>query len=313
MISVIITSFKEPKTIGKCIKCIADRKYSGIPKDFEIIQVSPDRETLEAGRKMANRLNLSPKEYRQIVDPKKGKPYALKMALNAVKGDIVILTDGDTYFGKNAVKELLRPFEDMDIGGVSGRPVSRDERDNQMGYYGHLLADSGHHRRSTVLEKVESKKYYISNDNFFPMSGYIMAIRNIKFDIPEDVLSDDAYISYMLRNSGYEIAYTPKARCYVKFPTTLKDYYKQKVRSIGGYVQLERYGIFQKDKQSRSFLIELNYFFYVFKYSETFREFIWSFLLFPIRLWTWIRIFWERTILKKGMPKGGWERIESTK
>ncbi len=36
-------------------------------------------------------------------------------------------------------------------------------------------------------------------------------------------------------------------------------------------------------------------------------------LLFPVRLTTWIRIFWERDILKKGMPKDGWERIESTK
>jgi glycosyltransferase involved in cell wall biosynthesis len=42
MISVVITSLKEPKTIGKCIKCIADRKYSGITAPFEIIQVSPD-------------------------------------------------------------------------------------------------------------------------------------------------------------------------------------------------------------------------------------------------------------------------------
>ena len=313
MISVIITSFKEPKTIGKCIKCIADRKYSGIPKDFEIIQVSPDKETLQEGQKMAENLKLNSKEYRQIIDPKKGKPYALKMALKNVKGDIVILTDGDTYFDKNSVKELLRPLKDRNVGGVSGRPVSKDERNNQMGYYGHLLADSAHHRRSTVLNKVKGKNYYVSNDKFFPMSGYIMVIRNVKFNIPEDVLSDDAYISYMLRNKDYEIAYTPNARCFVKFPTTLKEYYKQKVRSMGGYIQLEKYDIFQKDKQSRSFFIELNYIFYVFKYSENFKEFIWSLLLFPIRLWTWVRIFWERGILKKGMPKGGWERIESTK
>jgi cellulose synthase/poly-beta-1,6-N-acetylglucosamine synthase-like glycosyltransferase len=41
--------------------------------------------------------------------------------------------------------------------------------------------------------------------------------------------SDDGYISYQLRNEGYEIAYAQKAECFVKYPTTLKDYYKQKV------------------------------------------------------------------------------------
>lgn len=312
MLSVIITSFKEPRTIGKCIASIANREYSGIPTPFEILQVSPDEETLNAGKKEAQKLNLTDSEYRQIIDPKKGKPYALKMALNKAKGEIMILTDGDTFFDKNAVKELLKPFEIRKVGGVSGRPVSGDKRDNQMGYYGNLLADSGHHRRSRTMQKVENKNYYISNETFFPMSGYIMAIRKTSFDIPEDVLSDDAYISYMLRNKGYEIAYTPKAKCFVKFPTSLKDYFKQKVRSIGGFIQLEQYDIFRRDRQSRSFLIELNYIFFVFKYAKSLKELIWSILLFPIRLWTWIRIFWERRILKKDFNKT-WVRIESTK
>ena len=162
------------------------------------------------------------------------------------------------------------------------------------------------------MEKI-SCDYYLSRDTFFPMSGYIMATRNINFKIPPDVLSDDAYISYELRNKDYEVGYTRKAECYVKYPTSLKDYYKQKIRSLGGFVQLERMGIFKKDKQSRSFFIELGYAFYALSYASNLKEFFWSCLLFPVRLWTWVRIFWERRILKKGMPKHGWERIVSTK
>ena len=312
MLSVIITSFKEPRTIGNCIKCIGDTEYSGISTPFEILQVSPDKETLEEGKKSAKKLGLSSKEYRQIIDPCKGKPFALKMALNEAKGDIMLLTDGDTYFDRNAIKELLKPFADRKVGGVSGRPVSANSKDTQMGYYGNLLADSAHHRRSNTMAPVKENNFYVSDKQFFPMSGYIMAIRRTKIDIPQDVLSDDAYISYTLRNKGYEIGYAPKAKCFVKFPTTVKDYFRQKVRSIGGFIQLEEYNIFKRDKQSRSFLIELRYFTFVFKYAETFQEFIWSLLLFPIRLWTWIRIFWERRVLKKGFKKT-WLRIESTK
>jgi cellulose synthase/poly-beta-1,6-N-acetylglucosamine synthase-like glycosyltransferase len=126
-------------------------------------------------------------------------------------------------------------------------------------------------------------------------------------------LSDDAYISYSIRNMGLDIAYVPEAICYVKYPTNLSDYYKQKVRAMGGFRQLKRMGVFKKDKQSRSFLIELKYTFFVLRYAENMEELFWSLLLFPVRLITWIRIFWERDILKKDMPKGGWERIESTK
>ena len=59
MLSIIITSFKEPKSIGKCIKSIATKEYSGIETPFEILQVSPDKETLQAGKKASNELNLS--------------------------------------------------------------------------------------------------------------------------------------------------------------------------------------------------------------------------------------------------------------
>ena len=313
MVSVIITSFKEPKTIRKCISSIAERKYSGISSPFEIIQVSPDEPTLKQGTKEAKKLDLSKKQFRQLKDPQKGKPYALKMAIKEARGDIIIFTDGDVYFGKNAVKFLLEPFKQKNVGGVSGRPVSQDRKDNKFGYWGHLLADSAHHKRSSSMPKAEKEEYHISKDKFFPMSGYIMAMRKINISIPSDVLSDDAYISYYIRNKGFDIGYAPKATCYVKYPTNLKDFYKQKVRSLGGFRQLKRMKIFQRDKQSRSFLIELKYTLFVLKYAKNIEEFYWSLLLFPVRLITWVKIFWERDILRKGMGEKGWERIESTK
>lgn len=312
MITVIVTSWKEPNTIGKCIQCIADAKDSGIPKPFEILQLSPDKETLDEGLKTAKSLKLSDSEYIQIQDPKKGKPFALKLAIKKAKGDILIFTDGDTYFERDSIKYLLEPFEDKEIYGVSGRPVSIDSKEDMMGYWGNMLADSGDHRRKKVMKKVEGKEYYKSEKRFFPMSGYIMATRKLDIHIPEDVLSDDAYISYSIRNMGKEVAYAPKAKCYVRYPKTIQDYYKQKVRSIGGFIQLKKYGVFKKDKQSRSFLIELPYAFFVLRYPKNIKQFIWSLALFPVRLFTWLRIYWERVIIKKDFSNT-WVRVESTK
>lgn len=312
MISIIIASRNEPKTIGKCIRCIADKKYSGLDKQFEIIQISPDKETLDAGNDIAKELKLSPKEFIQIKDPKRGKPFALGLALKRAKGDILIFTDGDSYFEKNSVKHLLTPFENQNVGGVTGRTLSMDSKTTMMGYWGHLLADAAHHRRISMMI-TQKENYYISDTTFFPMSGYIMATRNYKFNIPSNVLSDDAYISYYIRNLEKQIVYTPLAIGYVKYSTNLKDYYKQKVRSLGGYIQLKRFGIFKKDKQSRSFLIELRYALFVLKYASNLKEFLWSISLFPVRLITWLKIFWERVLLKKDMPKTGWEMSKSTK
>jgi cellulose synthase/poly-beta-1,6-N-acetylglucosamine synthase-like glycosyltransferase len=235
------------------------------------------------------------------------------MVFKAVKGDLVILTDGDVYFDENAVAELLRPFENPQVWGVSGRPKSSDPRDYTMGYWGHLLVDAADHRRKSVMEDT-GKGYYISGRNFFPMSGYIHAVRREALETHPGSLSEDAFISYQIRNKGYEIAYAPSAVAYVKFPTNLKDYYLQKVRSVGGYTHLKRLGATKRDKQTRSLFIEIPYTFYaLFQHPKNLREMWWAFLMHPVRLYMWLVIFWRRVILKQGMPKKGWERIESTK
>ena len=311
MISIIITSWNEPKTIYRCISSIGNTEYSRIDNDFEIIQLSPDDETLKEGLKAAHDIKLG-NRYIQIKDPKKGKPYALKMAFKIAKGDIIIITDGDTYCDENAIKYLLEPFENKNIGATSGRPISLNSKNNFWGYVSNLLTDAADHRRKSTMS-IKNKEYYISDSTFFPVSGYLMAYRNVIGDIPENVLSDDGYISYAIRNKGYKVAYTPLARVNVKFPTSFSDYLKQKVRSMGGFIQIKRMGIMQKDKQSRSLLIELGNTLYALTYARTAKELLYSVGLFPVRLYTWFLISLNQYVLKKGMPKGGWERIESTK
>jgi cellulose synthase/poly-beta-1,6-N-acetylglucosamine synthase-like glycosyltransferase len=182
-----------------------------------------------------------------------------------------------------------------------------------MGYWGHLLVDAADHRRKAVMEDT-GNGYYISGKNFFPMSGYIHAIRKAAMETHPGSLAEDAFISYQIRNKGYEIAYVPDAVAYVKFPTNLKDYFLQKVRSIGGYMHLKKFGAIKRDGQSRNFLIELPYAFYaLFQHPQNLKEMYWSLMMFPVRFYMWLIVLWRRIILRQGMPRKGWERIESTK
>jgi cellulose synthase/poly-beta-1,6-N-acetylglucosamine synthase-like glycosyltransferase len=314
MISVIITAKKEPVTVAKALKSIVRPFYSGIPEDFEIIQVSPDEETLESGKETIQNEKWAEKKFLQIKDPDRGKPHALNLAFQKVKGEIIILTDGDVYFEKNAVAQLLIDFHDPNVGGVTGRPVSQDSKNYMMGYIGHLLADAAHHKRMINLKKIDSGKssIFVSKSDFFPMSGYIMAIRNIGLELPNDVLVDDAYLSYIFHNKGMKIAYKPEAIAYVKYPKTVSDYMKQKKRSLGGYIQLWKYGIVNSSNKSRSFWQEVQYFWFPIFYAKKLKEYFWSCLFYPIRLYTWIAIWIERKILHKDFNKT-WARVESTK
>lgn len=324
MISIIVTAYREEKTIEKVIKCLLDSEYSGLgehklDKKWEFILVAPDEQTRKAALKALAALGVSKENYHILVDPGNGKPAALNMAFEKAKGDYLIPTDGEVMFEKGAVFELVELLEERlekgeKVGGITGRPVSMDDKSSMMKYFGNLLSDAAHHKRNIDLTedpKGLSTKL-IPKRKFFPLSGYIYLIKNLDWQIPEDVLVDDAFISYELFNKGYKLYYAPGAKVKVKFPTNLSDYFKQKKRSTGGFIQLWKYNIVKPETKSRSFWRELEYFWFPIKYASNLKELIWSLMLYPIRLWLWAMIFWERKIIKKNF-KDTWVRIESTK
>lgn len=312
-VSFLITAYKEEKSIGKCIASLVDSKYSGYGADFEVLLACPDVETKSAAEEAIDFYQLRD-QYKYIQDPGKGKPTALNLLMDRAEGDIWVFTDGDVFFDKGAVKALIDSFEDNDNFLVTGRPVSGDEKNSMMGYFGHLLADAAHHKR--MIDLTDSPEgtslKFVKKRNFFPVSGYIYAIKKTDIRFPTDTLVDDAYISYVVHNQGLKIGYAPEARVFVKYPTNLKDYFKQKTRSTGGYVQLWEYGVVKPETKSRSFGRELEYFWFPIKYAKSFKQLFWSLCLYPIRLWLWIKIFWERKIKKTDFART-WVRIESTK
>lgn len=304
-VSLIITAWKEQTTIARCIRTLVE----GYQGDYELILACPDQETMQAAQDEVDKLGIADR-FVYIQDPGRGKPVALNMILDQAQGDILFLGDGDTYFGPNVVEHVLKHFEDPNVGAVTGRPMSADSKGSMMGYFGNLLADAAHHKRNLDLAAGTSK--LVSKRNFFPVSGYLYAMRKSAERFPEDVLADDAYISYVIHNAGLRIAYEPAAIVYVKYPTTLSDYFKQKKRSVGGYIQLWKYGIVTKQTTTRSFWRELEYFWFPLAYARGLRQLFWSLLLYPIRFYLWLIIWWERKVLHKDFGKT-WVRIESTK
>lgn len=313
MISILITAYKEAATIGKCIETTADPKFNGLEnRQFEILLACPDDETLSAARAAVSGLGIEDK-FVHVPDPGHGKPVALNLLMDKARGDIWVFTDGDTYAGAGAVGKIIDHFRDPKVTAVTGRPYSADSEDNFMGYIGHLLADAAHHKRNIDLTQAGGhSRLLVPKRNFFPVSGYLYAMRRSEIRVPENCLVDDAYVSYVIYNQGGRIAYEPEARVYIKYARSLSDYFKQKNRSTGGYIQLWEYGVVKPETKTRSFWRELEYFWFPIRYAKNIKQLFWSFLLYPIRLWMWIMIYWERKVIKKDFVKT-WVRVESTK
>ncbi len=295
MLSVLITSYKEPRTIGKAIECFLPQ----IGKDDEILIAAPDKETIEVISGYAKK----DKRIKLINDAGKGKPAALNMLFVRAKGDIWILSDGDVYVDEHALRYLLEPFHNQRAGAVTGRPISISPRKTILGYWSHLLTDVGAHQ--TRLRAVQK-------GCFFVCSGYLYAVRKGTIrPLPENALSDDAVISTQLWLDNWKIAYAPQAMVYVRYPTTFRDWFMQKRRSAGGYTQLRSY--FQNPPIMRSFTRELiGGMLSVWTYPTSPREIAYTALLFPMRLYLWLRIYWD-IVIKKSSMQNIWQRVESTK
>lgn len=291
MISIIITAYKEERTIDKAIKAVLD---NNIKEKYEIIILTPDSGTLEKARKYSKRN----KNIRVIQDAGKGKPAALNLAFKEAKGEILILTDGDVYISKNAIKEIIDKFNNKEIGAVSGRPVSISSKRTMLGYWSHLLSDIAHKRRLKALE---------INRRIF-CSGYLYAFRNLIKKIPEETLSEDGYISNLIYSKGYKIDYSPKSETYVRYPLNFKDWIIQKKRSTGGYNQIKMW----TGKEIRSWKKESLGILDVLKYPRTFKEMFYTFCLFLARIYLWLVIFIDVNIKKKELKKI-WLRVDSTK
>lgn len=295
MLSIIITAYKEPETVKKAIRSFLDEK---IQQPYEILVAAPDQKTIDSAKTMQKKYN----QIKIIKDPLKGKPTALNLAFKKAKGEILILTDGDVLISKGAIKKLLEPLKDKNVGAVSSHPIPINKKDTMLGFWAHLLTEVGAHKRRLELQQKQA---------FMVCSGYLMAIRNnIIKNIPIESLADDAVISNLIYMKGYQIKYAPDAVVNVKFPTTFSDWIKQKRRSAGGYNQLPKLlGI--KDEM-RSFTKESSKISWALSYPKTIKEFWWTFLLILARLYLWFLIFIDVNIKRKSL-KETWVRIESTK
>jgi len=293
MLSVLITAFREAATVGQAIESFLPQ----LPAGAEILVICPDPATTTVVDGYAARYPV----VRHVADPQRGKPAALNVGLKAAQGDVVVLSDGDVVVADDALVSLLAPFEDPQVGAVSGHPISASPRDVLLGYWSHLLTE-GIHQMRLARDRA---------GQFLFCSGYLFAFRRALVDrVPGDALAEDAVISQLVAQQGYRVRYAPQARVLVRYPTTYRDWLRQKVRSAGGHAQAY---VRKSPLRMRSAWLEmLNGTRLALRYPSSPREFLWTLLLFAARLHLWLLVFVNVQLLRRPLT-ALWQRVETTK
>ena len=297
MISLIVTAYEDPESTKESIKRLLNQE--NFKEKFELIAACPDEPTKKV---IMDYKKKHPSIIRYIKQDNPDKNKLMNKILKLSKGRILIWTDGNKFIERDAIKIILKEFEDLQVGCVGGRPFPQNNRNNLFGFWAHLLTNAAHKLRETRFRK----------GKFVEQCANLLAMKkSLLKEIPKDV-AEDAIIPYLIIQKGYKNKYQPNARVYVMYPRNFPDWVKQKVRSAKSHEAMNKYVSYKKIKQ-KSLINEIFYgFLFVWSFPRSLKEFFWTFLLYPSRLYIWLKAFYEIKI-KKSTYIAQWSRSESTK
>jgi cellulose synthase/poly-beta-1,6-N-acetylglucosamine synthase-like glycosyltransferase len=233
-LAIILAAYNEGDVITERIDNIINLDYPHDKLDVYIGTDGCSDNTAETARSAAK--DGSPRWRIQEYTVNRGKVAVLKdlvaMATNANDNnnpvDLLVFTDANTMFAKDALRKLVAPFAEPHVGGVCGRLVFvRD------GSTDNPAEEGAYWKLETCLKTRESQL-----DSCLGANGAIYAIRPHLFwnAIPENTIVDDFVIGMKIREQGFAMRYTPSAIATETLPET-KDEWVRRIRIGAGDYQ----------------------------------------------------------------------------
>jgi cellulose synthase/poly-beta-1,6-N-acetylglucosamine synthase-like glycosyltransferase len=150
-----------------------------------------------------------------------GKIAAQNAAVEKATGEVVAFSDANAFWEPAALRELVAPFYEDDIGYVCGQVrFLAPSGDNEEGAYW---------RYEMWVRSLESGQDGITAGN-----GGIYAVRRDLYPPLEPSRSHDLNLPFQLAKSGYRSLYTPAAVAEEKLVPTIEGEFDRKRRMMRG-------------------------------------------------------------------------------
>jgi cellulose synthase/poly-beta-1,6-N-acetylglucosamine synthase-like glycosyltransferase len=215
-VSIIISAYNEQSTIAEKMQNTLDLDY---PK--EKLQVIVASESTDKTNEIVNSY-----QQQQIClfayDGREGKAATLYKTVPHAKGKIVVFSDTNAMYEKDAIKKLVRNFSDERIGCVSGRLKYSNPDNTSVGF-----GEGFYWRHETVIKKLESRLHSLLGAN-----GSIFAIRRDLYLPMTRDRGDDFELPIRIAINGYGVILEPEAVSWEKASKTTRDELRRKVRII---------------------------------------------------------------------------------
>ena len=214
-VSMVIAAHNEAASIGAKLDNLLSLDYP--PERLEVVVASDgsDDGTDDIVRAHAER------GVRLVAPGRVGKADALNAAVAAAGGDILVFSDANSMYAPDALRELVRPFADPEVGGVAGNQLYSSGDGATAIARGELQYWS----LDRALKEAESRA-----GNTISATGAIYGVRRSLFRPVPPAVTDDFFVSTGVIAQGYRLVFAAGAVAFEPVAATGELEWQRKVR-----------------------------------------------------------------------------------
>jgi cellulose synthase/poly-beta-1,6-N-acetylglucosamine synthase-like glycosyltransferase len=167
--------------------------------------------------------------------PKVGKRQAIAAGLRESHPmtDVVVVLDSDTIWAPGALSEMLRPFADPRVGGVTPRQAIFDVGSNPVRRLANWMEDIRYHLTVPAQSVFGQVGCLAGRTIAYRRTAFEPAVRRLVrqtvFGIPQHVGDDRVLTNELLRN-GWRTVYQSTALVETDAPSTWRAFWRQQLR-----------------------------------------------------------------------------------
>lgn len=223
-VCIVIPAFNETKVIQDCVNAALASDY----ENLQVMVVDDGSFDNTIDKLLVYRNNP---RVRVLSQCNQGKWCALNRALEDNSAEIVVSIDADTIICPDAVRHMVRHFQDSRVGAVAGKVIIGNQ--------------------TTLLTRLQSFEYTIAHTferRAFDLVNGIMvvpgaigawrveALRQVG-GYSHQTMTEDCDMTLSVIRAGYRVTYEENARAFTEAPDTVSSLLAQRLRWTLGMLQ----------------------------------------------------------------------------
>jgi glycosyltransferase involved in cell wall biosynthesis len=214
-VSIVIAARNEEGSIGGKLDNLAALDY---PADRLEVIIASDGSEDATNELVAARAH---ERLRLLALPRGGKAATLNAAVAEARGEILVFSDANSLFAPDALRRLVAPFADPEVGGVAG--------DQRYVAAGDEAAVAGGERSYWSLDRA-LKLAESRGGHVISATGAIYAVRRSLFRPVPATSTDDFATSTGVIAQGRRLVFAPDAVAYEAVGASAEIEFSRKVR-----------------------------------------------------------------------------------